>query len=325
MNFIDVKHLTKEFTYYEKAPGLKGSVKNLFHREKLLKKAVNDVSFSIDRGEIVGFLGPNGAGKTTTIKMLSGILYPTSGEVSIGGYCPWERKTEYKKSFSLVSGQKTQLWPDLPAIDTFELNKTIYEIEETKYRAFLDEITELLGVTKLLKVQVRRLSLGERMKMELIAALLHQPATLFLDEPTTGLDLTSQENIRKFLKEYNQKYQTTILITSHYMKDIEDLASRTVVINRGTVVFDGDLQHVADLFDTRKVIHFGAFQRENIPLLQPWGEVREDISGSLSLLVSREKTNPCIRSILDKLPDLDIRVETIPLEEGVKLLYERNA
>lgn len=326
MALIEVDHLRKEFVYYEKAQGLKGSVKNLFHREKLLKQAVNDISFSVEEGEIVGFLGPNGAGKTTTLKMLSGILYPTSGDASVNGYRPWERKMDFKKSFSLVSGQKSQLWPDLPAIDTFELNRNIYEIDTIRYQQFLDEIVDLLKVRELLNVQVRRLSLGERMKMELIAALLHQPKILFLDEPTIGLDLTSQENIRTFLREYNRKYRTTILITSHYMKDIEDLASRAVVINHGNIVFDGKLQQVAELFERRKVIRLTPSDKQplDIPFLQSLGEVRQTADSSIILLVDQEKTNLCVKSLIEQYPSVELGIETIPLEEGVKLLYEQS-
>lgn len=324
MEIITVSNLCKEFTYYEKALGLRGSVKNLFHRKQLTKRAVNDISFTINKGEIVGFLGPNGAGKTTTIKILAGILYPTSGTVSVNGYCPWERKAEFKKSFSLVSGQKSQLWPDLPAIDTFELNRNIYEIDKLQYQLFLDEITELLQVKDQLKIQVRRLSLGERMKMELIAALLHQPEIIFLDEPTIGLDLTAQENIRKFLKDYNKKYGTTILITSHYMKDIEDLASRTIVINGGNIVFDGELQQVTDLFDSRKVIQLSKVDADKIEQLKDLGELKNISSDSIQLLVEKEKSNNCIKTIIERFPEVDIKVESIPLEEGVKLLYEKH-
>lgn len=323
MSMIEVDHLSKTFEYYEKAPGLKGAVKNLFHRKKLQKQAVNNVSFRVEKGEIVGFLGPNGAGKTTTLKMLSGILYPTDGAVTVNGFVPWKRENEYKKSFALVSGQKSQLWPDLPAIDTFELNRNIYELEEEKYNSFLKEITELLDVEKLLKVQVRRLSLGERMKMELIAALLHQPSVMFLDEPTIGLDLTAQSNIRSFLKEYNRRYHTTIIITSHYMKDIEDLCSRVIVINQGKNVFDGNLDDVSDLFEQRKVVQLKSAAALDADGLKAFGTLKSSTAHESTLLIDKQRVNESLKKLVELYPFADISVENIPLEEGIRLLYER--
>ena len=218
-----MQDLCKTFTYSTKEKGLKGSLRNLFNRQLQTKTAVNGVSFTVEKGEAVGLLGPNGAGKTTTLKMLSGILYPTSGSAAVAGYTPWERRRGYQRRFAIVMGQKSQLWPDLPALDTFELNRRIYEIDEDAYRRTLDELTGLLDVRALLQVQVRRLSLGERMKMELIAALLHRPDILYLDEPTIGLDILSQRSIRDFLKYYNEQTRTTLLLTSHYTADIEAL------------------------------------------------------------------------------------------------------
>ena len=223
MDIITVQDLCKTFTYSTKEKGLKGSLRNLFNRQIQTKTAVNGVSFTVEKGEAVGLLGPNGAGKTTTLKMLSGILYPTSGSAAVAGYTPWERRRGYQRRFAIVMGQKSQLWPDLPALDTFELNRRIYEIDEDAYRRTLDELTSLLDVRALLQVQVRRLSLGERMKMELIAALLHRPDILYPDEPTIGLDILSQRSIRDFLKYYNEQTRTTLLLTSHYTADIEAL------------------------------------------------------------------------------------------------------
>jgi ABC-2 type transport system ATP-binding protein len=204
MPVISVSSLSKSYSYYEKKRGLGESFKNLFFRKKLFKEAVKCISFDIDSGECVGFIGPNGAGKTTTLKMLSGILYPSSGKASVLGFVPWERKKGFKMSFSLVMGQKSQLFWDLPAIESFYLNKTIYEIDDTKYKKTLGELTELLDVRDLLTIQVRRLSLGERMKMELIASLLHHPKVLLLDEPTIGLDVLSQKRVRDFFKSYKR-------------------------------------------------------------------------------------------------------------------------
>ncbi len=200
MAVIRVEHLKKEFEYYKKGTGLQGSLHNLFHREMLKKEAVKDISFSVERGEMIGLLGPNGAGKTTTLKMLSGILFPTAGEVEIDGYIPWERKNAFKRRFSIVMGQKNQLWWDLPASDSFYLNKCIFDVPDGEYRRTVEELSELLDVKDLMNVQVRRLSLGERMKMEILAALIHRPDILFLDEPTIGLDILSQQKIRDFLK-----------------------------------------------------------------------------------------------------------------------------
>jgi ABC-type uncharacterized transport system, ATPase component len=251
---IAVKDLAKSFDYYKKETGLRNSVKNLFHREKLVKQAVKGITFEIAEGEIVGFLGPNGAGKTTSLKMLSGILYPTSGSASVLGYTPWERKKVFKKQFSIVMGQKGQLWWDLPASESLLLNKYIYEINDKDFYNTLEELSELLGVRDLMNVQVRRLSLGERMKMELIASLIHRPKVLFLGEPTIGLDIISQKKIRDFLKYFNQQTKTTVILTSHYMNDIEDLCKRVIIINEGALVFDGELKKVNDLFNQKKLI-----------------------------------------------------------------------
>ena len=213
---ISVNNLRKEFSYYKKGAGLQGSLNNLFHRQMLTKEAVKDVSFSVEKGEMMALLGPNGAGKTTTLKLLSGILYPTSGEVLVNGFVPWERKNEFKRSFAIVMGQKNQLWWDLPASDSLYLNKCIYDVDDREYKKTVDELSELLGVRELMNIQVRRLSLGERMKMEILAALIHRPGILFLDEPTIGLDIVSQQKIRDFLHYYNEQTKTTIILTSHF-------------------------------------------------------------------------------------------------------------
>src|ERR1700675_4358710 len=221
MPVIEVSNLTKAFRTYKKQPGFAGAIKGLFHRQYEQTLAVNDVSFKIEPGELVGFLGPNGAGKTTTLKMLAGLLYPTSGSARVLGYVPWERDDGYRRQFALLLGQKNQLWWDLPARESLELNAKIYGIPAANYRRTVEELTELLAVREKLDVMVRELSLGERMKMELIAALLHQPKVLFLDEPTIGLDVVSQKKVREFLRHHNAARKTTILLTSHYMIDIQ--------------------------------------------------------------------------------------------------------
>lgn len=238
---IEVKNLSKTYEYYKKQPGLLASVKGLFSREKLYTEAVKEINFNIEEGELVGFLGPNGAGKTTTLKILSGILYPSGGEAKVLGHIPWKRQKEYQKQFALVMGQKNQLWWDLPAMESFVLNKEIYEVPDKEFKENLEELTELLDVKDILDVQVRKLSLGQRMKCELIAALLHKPKVLFLDEPTIGLDVVAQKNIRDFIKKYNKEEKTTIILTSHYMEDISQLCQRIIIIDLGRIVYDGRL------------------------------------------------------------------------------------
>ncbi len=320
---IQVKHLAKSFDYYKKELGLKNSLKNLFFREKLSKAAVDDISFEIDAGEMVGFLGPNGAGKTTTLKMLSGILHPTSGQASVLGYTPWERKKAFKMQFAIVMGQKSQLWWDLPANESLFLNKCIYEIDDRTYRSNLAELTELLDVKELLSVQVRRLSLGERMKMELIAALIHKPRLIYLDEPTIGLDIISQKKFRRFFKYYNQEKQATIILTSHYMEDVEDLCKRAIIINQGRIVFDGDLQRVNDVFAQSKIIKLQLSAPVSRDMLAALGEVKEHSDFAATLEVPRLELKERSKIILDRLPVVDFNIEDIPVEEGIALLYQR--
>ena len=323
MEIITVKDLSKTFTYSVKEKGLKGSLHNLFARQPLQKTAVNGVSFSIEKGEAVGLLGPNGAGKTTTLKMLSGILYPTSGSVTVAGYVPWARQRAYQRKFAIVMGQKTQLWPDLPALDTFELNRRIYELDPGDYRRTLDELTDLLGVRDLLRVQVRRLSLGERMKMELIAALLHRPEILYLDEPTIGLDILSQRSIRDFLRAYNRQTRTTILLTSHYTADIEAICPRSIIINHGSVVFDGPLGEVSEVFGHKKLVSIKASRDLGAAELAPFGTVREHRQNTALLEIERPRLETCLQQLFGALPVVDLDVKDIPIEEGIAYFYEK--
>jgi ABC-2 type transport system ATP-binding protein len=320
---IDVQHLSKSFDYYRKELGLKNSIKNLFYREKLTKPAVSDISFQIEEGEMVGFLGPNGAGKTTTLKMLSGILHPTSGNATVLGYTPWERKKAYKMQFAIVMGQKNQLWWDLPANESLYLNKCIYEIDDQTYKATLDELTDLLDVKDLLSVQVRRLSLGERMKMELIAALIHKPRLIFLDEPTIGLDILSQKKIREFFKFYNQQKKATVILTSHYMGDVEDLCKRTIIINQGHIVYDGDLLHVNETFSQSKLIKLQLSEQVSLHNLEAFGQIKDVSDLTVTLQVPRADVRERSKAILDQLPVMDFNIEDIPVEEGIALLYQR--
>ncbi len=242
MSQIHTIHLRKHYRVHHKAPGIKGSLQAFVRREYQDVRAVDDITFTIEAGEVVGFLGPNGAGKTTTLKMLSGLLYPSGGEVSVLGYTPFQRRNEFLRQITLVMGQKQQLIWDLPAIETFEVNRAIYDLPDREYHQAVAELTDLLGLEGLLTKQVRKLSLGERMKCELAAALLHRPKVLFLDEPTIGLDVTMQANVRRFIAEYNVRFEATVLLTSHYMADVTALCKRIIVIDKGRLLYDGDFQ-----------------------------------------------------------------------------------
>ena len=320
---IQVDGLSKSFEYYRKELGVKNSLKNLFYREKLIKEAVREISFGIETGEMVGFLGPNGAGKTTTLKMLSGILYPSGGKASVLGFTPWERKKAFKMQFAIVMGQKNQLWWDLPANESLFLNKCIYEIDDRTYQSTLAELTELLDVKDLLSVQVRRLSLGERMKMELIAALIHKPRLIFLDEPTIGLDILSQVKIREFLKFYNQQHGATVVLTSHYMQDVVDLCRRVIIINQGRLVYDGELNRVNELFAQSKVIKLHLDAPVAAERLAQFGAVKEHSDFDATLQVPRSEVKERSKAILDQLPVVDFNIEDVPVEEGIALLYQR--
>src|SRR3954469_11952693 len=254
MPIIEAVGLTKTYRVFQKKEGVLGALRGLYRREYKEVKAVDRVSFTIEPGEMVAFLGPNGAGKTTTLKMLSGLIYPTSGSAKVLGFTPWQRLDAFRRQFALVMGQKNQLWWDLPAADSFQLHREIYSLPAAEFQRTLSELTELLGVEKLTRQAVRELSLGERMKMELIAALLHQPQLLLLDEPTIGLDVVAQGMIRKCLRTYHTQRGVTTLLTSHYMRAVEALCDRVLVITHGTLLYDGPLARIVERFSETKLV-----------------------------------------------------------------------
>lgn len=328
---IEVQHLTRVFRTYKKQPGFWGGVKGLFKRDFEETAAAKDISFSINEGEFVGFLGPNGAGKTTTLKMLSGLIYPTSGSARVAGFDPSKRESAYRRIFALVLGQKNQLWWDLPAIESFNLLRAIYALPADQYQATLDELLDLLDVRAKLNVMVRELSLGERMKMELIAALLHRPRVLFLDEPTIGLDVISQKAVRNFLRDYNRRNRVTILLTSHYMADIKELCDRVIVIHKGEKIYDGALDRLEETSGVRKkIITFlpaitaqdsGAKPAFPEGWQSKHGETTRDNEGKFTLCVPSDKVVAVSQEILTTGPVADITIEDIPLEDVIAELF----
>ena len=325
MPVIEVQGLTRKFRTTRKQPGFKGALRALFHRQTDETIAVKEVSFAIEEGELVGFLGPNGAGKTTTLKMLAGLLYPTSGQARVLGYVPWKRADGYRRQFALLLGQKNQLWWDLPARDSLELNSKIYGIPRDSFERTVADLTELLKVKDKLDVMVRELSLGERMKMELIAALLHQPKVLFLDEPTIGLDVVSQKTVREFLRHHNATRHTTILLTSHYMADIQELCRRVIIIDHGTIFFDGQLSDVLDRFADFKLITIECAGGADIAddRLARYGEVVERTPVTIRLKVKRDRVIAVCKALLDELPVKDIDIQEVPIEEVIRQIFSR--
>lgn len=325
MPIIEVKNLSKSYEYYKKKPGLWNSIKSLFHREKLFAEAVKDISFNIEEGELVGFLGPNGAGKTTTLKMLSGILHPSSGETTVLGHIPYKREAAYQKQFALVMGQKNQLWWDLPAMESFILNKEIYEVSDKDFRENLDELVELLDIKDILDVQVRKLSLGQRMKCELVAALLHKPKVLFLDEPTIGLDVVAQKNIRDFIRKYNQEKKTTIILTSHYMEDIAQLCKRVIIINFGKIIYDGDLSDLIKKYATHKMLavtfNNNGVKKEEV---EKYGEISEFGQYKVAFKIPRDNVKTVASEILaSSLPVDDILIDEVDVDDVIRKIFQK--
>ena len=317
---VEVRELSKTFRTYRKQPGLWGAVRGLVHREYTETKAVDGVSFRVEPGEFVGFLGPNGAGKTTVLKMLSGLVQPTSGEASVLGYRPWDRRDEMKRQFALLMGQKNALWWDLPARESLELSRVIYGIDRNRFNAVVEELTTLLDVSDKMDVMVRELSLGERMKMELTSALLHSPRVLFLDEPTIGLDVTSQKKVREFLKRHSRESGVTTLLTSHYMGDIEELCQRVIIIDHGRLFFDGPLASIVDRFSAHKLLRL-TFSKETTGRFEEVGEVIEQGPLGVRLRVPRVKIADVCRDALASWPVVDLSVEDISVEEVIRALF----
>ena len=316
---IHIRDLRKIYVVSEQEAGAKAALESLVHRRKVEVAAVDGISFDLSPGEIVGFLGPNGAGKTTTLKMLSGLLHPTAGEVTVLGHVPWKRERSFLRQITLVMGQRNQLVWDIPALHSFELNRVIYRIPAEDYRRMLDELTELLELGPLLRKPVRNLSLGERMKCEIAAALLHRPSVVFLDEPTIGLDVTMQRRIRAFITEYNRRFGATVLLTSHYMADVEALCRRVVIIHRGRLLFDGDLSILVQKFTAHKtiVVQLGDCQAD----LSSYGEVVSCTDGHVTLRVPKAETAHVTERLLADLPVIDLLVEDPPIEEVIERVF----
>jgi ABC-2 type transport system ATP-binding protein len=320
VSVIETRGLTKVYRTYRKESGLRGSIKGLVRRTYQETRAADNVTFQIEEGELVGFLGPNGAGKTTVLKMLSGLLNPTSGDARVLGFVPWERSNELKRQFSLVMGQKNALWWDLPAQESLELNRAIYGIERDRFKKVVNGLSELLDVTDKMNVMVRELSLGERMKMELISALIHEPRVLFLDEPPIGLDVISQKRVREFLRLYNSEHKIVTMLTSHYMQDIEELCDRVIIIDHGKIFFDGPLDSIIDRFSGYKMISL-TFEEGSVCDFTQFGEVVVQTPMSVQLKVARAQVTDVARNLLDNCRVTDINVQELPVEEVIRQLF----
>ena len=341
---ISVHALSKHYRSFKRREGILGGLRNLFHREYQSVKAVENVNFEIGRGEMVGYIGPNGAGTSTTIKMLTGILVPTSGEILSNGFVPWKQRAAYVKTIGVVFGQRTQLWWDIAAVESFKLLRRIYDVSQRDYDERMELFNQVLGLKELLDVPVRKLSLGQRMRCDLAAALLHNPPILFLDEPTIGLDVVAKDHIRQFLRAINQRYKTTVLLTTHDLDDIEELCRRIMIIDRGTVLYDGPLARLKEQFLRTKQIKFilrdgdqsarlAAFE-QNLPALAPNGssgtsalhlERLDEMTCRLRFDRSRVSSSDLIRQILAAVDVRDFVIEDEPIEEIIKRIYSGEA
>ena len=324
MAAVKVKNLTKIYSVQKKQPGFFSGLKSLFKRQYQNVIAVDDVSFSIEEGELVGFIGPNGAGKTTTLKILSGLLYPTSGSASVLGFIPWERKAQFQKQFAFVAGQKNQLWWDLPALETFYLNKEIYEVTDEDFKKRTDYLSNLLQIKDLLDRPVKKLSLGQRMKAELIAALIHQPKVLYLDEPTIGLDVVAQNNMHEFIKDYNQNFGATIILTSHYMADVEKLCERVIIINKGQILYDGHFAKITSKFAKNKIIKLDFEKEVDKEKLAAFGKILEYSPHQSTIEIERVKAAQTTSEILENFPVVDLSIEEPPIEDIIRQIFTKN-
>lgn len=330
MSIIVAEHLSKVYPVAIKEPGIKGTLNHFFHRTYRNIEAVKDVSFQIQPGEVVGFLGPNGAGKTTTLKMLTGLIHPSSGRVEVAGHVPFQRKEAFLQKITLVMGQKQQLLWDLPAADSLRINGVVYGIPEQECRERIGQLTEMLSLQGKLNQPVRKLSLGERMKAELMAALLHNPDVLFLDEPTLGLDVNGQASVREFLREYNQRTGATILLTSHYMADITALCDRVILIYAGQLIYDGSLDGLVERFAPYREVQLELTQAVADPeklrqQISQYGEVEEIAGQSVRLLVRRDTLTATVGKILIDFEILDLTVTEPPIEEVIGRVFTAGA
>ncbi|MBX7102468.1 MAG: ATP-binding cassette domain-containing protein [Gemmataceae bacterium] len=323
MPIVIARDLGKNYRVAEKQPGLRGAMRHLFARKYKIVRAVDGVSFEIEPGEMVAFLGPNGAGKTTTLKMLAGLIYPSNGSCEVLGFTPSDRADAFRRRFSLIMGQKNQLWWDLPAADSFRLHREIYNLPQDQFDRTLGELTELFRVEKLAKQPVRELSLGERMRMELIAALLHRPELLLLDEPTIGLDVVGQGIIQNCLREYNATRGITMLLTSHYMRDVEALCRRVLVINHGRLVYDGALEGITDQFGRVKLLRLQF--AGPAPDLSRYGTVTQAVDRAATLQIDRSKASSILSDLLSQHTVTDLSVEDPPLEDAIARIFEQSA
>ena len=321
---IQLDELSKVYRVNEREAGLVAAMRSFVKRKTRDVQAVDEISFSVDEGEIVGFLGPNGAGKTTTLKMLSGLLHPTGGRASVLGYRPWERNRDYLRRMTLVMGQRNQLLWDIPVIDTFELNRAVYRIPEAEYRRVVDELTELLDLAPVLRKPTRNLSLGERMKCEIAAALLHSPSVLYLDEPTIGLDVTMQRRIRQFITEYNQRTGATVLLTSHYMADVEALCKRVIVIHHGKLLYDGELSRLADRFAPFKTVEVELQNGTGGRSLAQYGELIAQSEGRATLRIPKAETAAVTGRLLAELDVSDLTVQDPPIEDVIEHVFSQS-
>ena len=316
---ISVKELSKTYMVNERSAGMRAALRGVFRRKKKEVKAVQSISLEIQPGEIVGFLGPNGAGKTTTLKMLSGLLHPTGGQGLVLGYEPHKREKDFLKQITLVTGQRNQLVWDIPAIDSFEVNQAVYEIDRDQFKRTVDEYIEILELEELVRKPVRQLSLGERMKVEIAAALLHRPKVLFLDEPTLGLDVPMQRRIRRFIADYNKQEGATVLLTSHYMADVQALCKRVIVIHHGELLFDGQLSELVQQFTGYKEIVVEPKDRGTD--LSRYGEIMSEDAGRISLRVPRKEVPEVAAKLLAEVPMFDLSVEEPPIEDVIERVF----